>query len=99
MSKSVLQDRLDRRREFEDRAREWKTMTKESVYGAEVGLAIVAGALLGYLFDRNFETAPWGMLVGLGFGIATAVRTLYRISKRVLDADALEEAEREKERA
>ena len=87
MSKSALETRLARRRAYEDRAREWKTLTKESVYGAEVGLAIVAGALLGYLFDRNFETAPWGMLVGLGFGIATAIRTLYRISRRVLDAD------------
>lgn len=69
-------------------------MTKESVYGAEVGLAIVAGALLGYLFDRNFDSAPWGMLVGLGFGIATAIRTLYRISKRVLDADKEDQEER-----
>jgi len=38
------------------------------------------GALLGWLIDRLFGTAPWGLLVMLILGIAVAFRNIIKIS-------------------
>jgi ATP synthase protein I len=39
------------------------------------------GALIGWLFDRFFDTAPALLLVCMFLGIAVAFRNIYKISK------------------
>lgn len=38
------------------------------------------GALVGWLFDRFLDTAPWGLLVCMFLGIAVAFRNIIKIS-------------------
>jgi ATP synthase protein I len=40
--------------------------------------AIIAGAILGYLFDRFVGTAPWGMIVLLLLGFCAGVLNVLR---------------------
>jgi F0F1-type ATP synthase assembly protein I len=51
--------------------------------------SILAGALLGYFFDRHFETAPWGLialtLLGTTTGLYRMVVTLRRLERRNRD--------------
>ena len=48
--------------------------------------SILAGALLGWLADRHFETAPWGLiactLLGTCTGLYRMVVTLRQLEKR-----------------
>ncbi|MGD2131976.1 MAG: AtpZ/AtpI family protein [Maricaulaceae bacterium] len=44
----------------------------------ELVAAVAVGGLLGLGLDRLFKTAPWIMLVGLGFGFAAGVRNAVR---------------------
>ncbi len=39
------------------------------------------GALVGWLFDRWLETAPWFLLLCMFLGIAVAFRNIYKISQ------------------
>jgi ATP synthase protein I len=41
---------------------------------------IAGGALIGWLVDRLFGTAPWGLLVMLALGIIVAFRNIFRIA-------------------
>jgi F0F1-type ATP synthase assembly protein I len=51
--------------------------------------SILVGALLGYFFDRHFETAPWGLIALTLFGTSTGlyrmVVTLRRFDRRNTD--------------
>jgi F0F1-type ATP synthase assembly protein I len=51
--------------------------------------SILAGALLGYFFDRHFETGPWGLiaftLLGTTTGLYRMVVTLRRLDRRNTD--------------
>ena len=51
--------------------------------------SILAGALLGYFFDRHFETAPWGLigltLLGTTTGLYRMVVTLRQLERRDKD--------------
>jgi ATP synthase protein I len=94
---SALERRLARQKHYQTRAREWRNGTKQSIQGAEVGLSVVVGALLGFVVDKNFDSMPWGTLIGLGFGVFAGGRTLYRITRKVLDADKAEQEARERE--
>ncbi|HEU0067449.1 MAG TPA: AtpZ/AtpI family protein [Sphingomonas sp.] len=49
------------------------------VIAALIG-SLVGGALIGWLIDRWFGTAPWGLIVMLFLGIAVAFRQIIRIS-------------------
>ena len=42
--------------------------------------SLVGSALIGWLIDRWFGTAPWGLIVMLFLGIAVAFRQIIRIS-------------------
>jgi ATP synthase protein I len=46
--------------------------------GTELVVATMLGALMGYAVDSYFDTKPWGMLVGLIFGLAAGCLTVYR---------------------
>lgn len=48
------------------------------VIAALIG-SLVGSALIGWLIDRWFGTAPWGLIVMLFLGIAVAFRQIIRI--------------------
>jgi ATP synthase protein I len=48
------------------------------VLSALIG-SLVGSALIGWLVDRWFGTAPWGLIVMLFLGIAVAFRQIIRI--------------------
>jgi len=49
------------------------------VISALIG-SLVGSALIGWLIDRWFGVAPWGLIVMLFLGIAVAFRQIIRIS-------------------
>lgn len=62
----------------------YKEYIKTGAIGLEVGLSIIAGGGLGYVAERYVDISPWGLIIGAGFGMATAARTLYRFSRQYL---------------
>ncbi len=51
--------------------------------------AILIGVGLGYLVDRNYQSAPWGLLVGLVLGFSSFVLRLVRLVRQLeRDQDA-----------
>ncbi len=62
----------------------YKDYLKASTLGLEVGLSIIAGGALGYITELYFKISPWGLIIGVCFGLAAAIRTLYRFSKKYL---------------
>lgn len=62
----------------------YRDYLKAGAIGLEVGLSILVGGALGYGVERYFDVSPWGLIIGAGFGMAAAARTLYRFSKRYL---------------
>ncbi len=75
---------------------EWKGVGRYGTVGLELVLSVIVGLFGGQFLDRRFHTAPWLMLIGLGYGIAAGVRGLYRTAERATrEADELERRERE----
>jgi ATP synthase protein I len=54
---------------------------RTSSVGLEMAVAIGIGWGVGYAIDRRWDTDPWGMLIGLGFGIAAGFRGLWRAAQ------------------
>ena len=46
--------------------------------GTELTVATLMGALMGYGFDKFFDTRPWGLAVGVIFGGAAGCLNVYR---------------------
>lgn len=67
-----------------------RTSGTGSISGIGIGFAmafdfvgsIIAGSLLGYLFDRWQHTQPVGVLVGLGVGFVGAMIRMVRTSQK-----------------
>ena len=53
--------------------------------------AIGIGAGFGYFADKQFETSPWGVLVGVLLGFGAFILRLVRMARQL---DALAEADR-----
>jgi ATP synthase protein I len=70
----------------------WKGYGSYGAIGLEFVLSVLVGLGLGYWLDRQLGTA-WIKWVGLGFGVITAYRTIWRALKR-----ANREAERAEQR-
>ena len=87
-NETPLERRLRVQRDVQDKAAQYRLYMKTSAAGLEFGLCVVVGVLLGYFADRYFGSGPWGLFVGLGFGLAAGIRTLYRIAKSAMDDDA-----------
>ncbi len=51
--------------------------------------AILIGAGFGYWADKSFDSAPWGLLVGLALGFGAFVLRLVRLARQL---DALTES-------
>lgn len=59
-------------------------------YGAEFGASVFVGLILGLGIDKYFGTAPWGLLIMLGFGLAAGVLGVIRAYKQI-NADLAEQ--------
>ncbi|MCK0128113.1 AtpZ/AtpI family protein [Erythrobacter sp. F6033] len=46
---------------------------------------IIGGSVIGWAFDAIFGTLPWGLLVGLFFGIGVAFRNIIRAANNSSD--------------
>lgn len=55
-------------------------------YGAEFGMAVFVGIMIGYWIDTAFGTEPWGLLIMMGFGLAAGVLSVIRAYKELTDA-------------
>lgn len=61
--------------------RQIRAQASTASLGLEIGLCILAGWYLGYLFDGQFETAPWGQMFFLAGGIGAAGKAVWRAVK------------------
>lgn len=51
--------------------------------GTELLAALIVGGGLGWVVDTYlFESTPWGLVIGLGFGAAAGMRNAYRSGQR-----------------
>jgi ATP synthase protein I len=57
--------------------RAYNALSAASV-GLEMGLSVVLGLLFGWWLDGQLGTAPWMMLLWLGFGLAAGFRGVLR---------------------
>ncbi|HVJ17866.1 MAG TPA: AtpZ/AtpI family protein [Polyangiaceae bacterium] len=74
----------------------WKGLGTHGTVGLEIALSVTVGLLGGQWLDKKFGTSPWLTIIGLAYGIAAAVRALYRALKRAnLEAEELERKEAE----
>jgi ATP synthase protein I len=75
--------------------RKLKDLGNYGTVGLEFGLSVLVGLFGGQWLDRKLHTDPWLTFIGMGFGIAAGVRTLWRAAQR---AQKEIEAEDERER-
>jgi F0F1-type ATP synthase assembly protein I len=62
-----------------------RTLGTVSTVGLAMAISIGIGALVGHWLDKKFGTAPWFLLIFLGFGVAAAFRNLYIMYKKIKD--------------
>ncbi len=78
----------------QDRKAFFRELGKYSALGLEMALSVVIGLGIGYYLDKWLGTAPWLMILWIGFGFAAGVRSLYRAAVR--SGKDLEKDEEEK---
>lgn len=54
----------------------------------ELVVAVLVGFAIGYGLDRLFDTAPWIMVVGIGFGFAAGIKNTLHMAAKMEAADA-----------
>lgn len=59
--------------------------------GFELVGAVAGFTLLGYWWDRHFETAPWGLIVGIVLGLIGGMYNLIRKSLAASKREAVRE--------
>jgi F0F1-type ATP synthase assembly protein I len=75
----------------------WKGIGRYSTVGLDLALSVLVGLFGGRWLDRKLGTSHWLTMVGLGFGIATGARFVWR-ALQAANREA-EEQEREERRA
>jgi len=65
-----------------DRGEVFTSFLSYGALGLEMGLCVAIGLAMGLYLDRRFETTPILTLVFLGFGLAAAMKALYRTWKK-----------------
>ena len=58
---------------------------KYSAVGLEMGMSVGFSVFIGWLIDEKFKTAPWGVTLGVFFGLGAAGMALYRVYKAAKD--------------
>lgn len=66
----------------QDRKAFYRELGRYSALGFEMALSVLIGLGIGYYLDKWLGTAPWLMILWLGFGFAAGVRSLFRAAKR-----------------
>ncbi|MCC7072000.1 MAG: AtpZ/AtpI family protein [Deltaproteobacteria bacterium] len=95
----VLERFLEKRRRQHERGQQYRSYLTWSGRALEAPVSVVVGLLLGRLLDGSVPAiAPWGTWAGLGFGLAAAVRALYRLVKAYQREDARADAASSEER-
>jgi len=51
--------------------------------GTELTVATIIGGLMGYAVDNLFETKPWGLIVGVIFGVVAGCLGVYRVAMKM----------------
>ncbi len=80
----ALEERLQAAREREEERNRPKVQGTDANYRsgnrvlADLLGGILGGSVIGYAFDALVGTTPWGLLVGLFFGIGVAFRNIIR---------------------
>jgi F0F1-type ATP synthase assembly protein I len=54
-----------------------------SALGLEMGACVIIGTYLGMFVDKKFDTEPWGISIGIFFGLGAMVSSLFKAVKRV----------------
>lgn len=61
----------------------FRALLRYSSLGIEMGLSVAIGIGIGYFLDRYFDTYPYLTIVFMIFGIASGLRTVYRLLKKL----------------
>ncbi|OGQ10002.1 MAG: hypothetical protein A2138_01610 [Deltaproteobacteria bacterium RBG_16_71_12] len=78
----VLERFLEKRKKNREHGAQYRSYLRWSGKALEAPVSVVVGLLLGRFVDGRLpELAPLGTFAGLLFGVAAAVRALYRIVK------------------
>ncbi len=62
--------------------RKLKDLGTYGTVGLEFGLSVLVGLFGGQWLDRKLHTDPWLTFIGMAFGVAAGVRTLWRTARR-----------------
>jgi F0F1-type ATP synthase assembly protein I len=74
----------------------WKGIGSYSTVGLELVLSILVGLFGGRWIDRKLATGGWLTVVGLAFGVAAGVRSVWQALQRAnREAEAEEKKDRE----
>jgi len=74
----------------------WKGVGRYGTIGLELSLSILVGLFLGQWLDAKLHTHGVLTLIGLGYGLAAAVRVVWRALKQAnREAEEEERLERE----
>ena len=60
---------------------QWALMARYGTVGIEMGLCVIFGWWFGSTADEWFDSAPYGLNLGLFFGVAAAFNALWRMYK------------------
>jgi len=65
-----------------DSRKQLKAFARVGAVGIEFALSVVVGMLGGMWLDKHFSTQPVLTLVGLFFGLAAGIRSLYQTVRK-----------------
>ncbi|WP_282755698.1 AtpZ/AtpI family protein [Desulfuromonas thiophila] len=77
----------------ENRRELYKSLGFLSSVGICMVASILIGMAMGYYLDQWLGTAPWLLLVFLGFGIASGFRNIFILTERELKRQKREEGQ------
>lgn len=66
-------------------------LSRISLAGLELGIAVAAGVVGGLFLDRRFDTGPWLMIGGLLLGVGSGFYNLYRLALVSVEGEDHEE--------
>ena len=66
-----------------DQKQMWRLAGRYSAVGLEFGIAIAVGYFLGDWGDRQLDTAPYLMILGVVVGAGAGMKALLRVARKV----------------
>ncbi|MGM0416045.1 MAG: AtpZ/AtpI family protein [Thermodesulfobacteriota bacterium] len=83
----------------EDRRELFKSLGFLSSVGICMVASILIGMAMGYYLDQWLDTAPWMLLIFLGFGIASGFRNIFILTNRELKRQRTQDAADQKDQS